>query len=158
MLATQEREQVDLLEDLKERFTTIGIRWKELRKETGDFLLEAKEQLGDALFKALKKWIAENHQISDSEQSVCIRIAKGEINDELATFIPASTLKNIDVQNMPDMDQKYTIYSPDLGKPVTKKLRDFSKSERQINIGNHGVKNLTEVVHSPKPFQTAIRT
>ncbi len=148
--------QISCLEDLKEQFASqIGPKWRELQSEIGEFFITAQDQLGHILFRNLQTWIKSEYNIPISTQEVCIQKAKGEIEPEVAAVIPHSIAKHISKNNMPLMDESYMIYSPDLGKPVTKKFRDFTREERKLNVGPHGIKSIGESRIEPKPFQTA---
>ncbi|KKK92429.1 hypothetical protein LCGC14_2703020 [marine sediment metagenome] len=148
--------QVSRLEELKEQFANIiAPQWKKLQSEIGEFLITAELDLGHILFRNLQTWIKSEHSIPISTQEVCVQIAKGEIEPEVAAVIPHSVAKHISKGNMPKLEDSYTIYSPDLGKPVTKKFKNFTKEERKLNIGPHGIRSISESRIEPKPFQTA---
>lgn len=146
------------LNSLKQTFAdNLGMKWRDLLDKTGEFLLQAKDKLNFVLFKALKAWLKQEYNISESQQDVCIRVARGEISQELANFLPPSLAKNIATENLPDLDKEYVIYSPEEGGPITKKARNFTKQEKKINIGPHGIKDLS-TIEGPeeiKPFARA---
>lgn len=140
----------------KEQFLALRDRWRAVRAETGMLLLQAESQVGN-LMKALRVWVRDELAISECEQVVCMRIAKGEMEADLCMVIPPSKLAKMSNQNMPKMDQEYTIYSANDGMRVTKRLRDFNKIDVQTCINQHGVINFEEAVaQKEKPFSSCI--
>lgn len=150
----------DPLAILKNQFTSIGGRWKELRKETGKFLLEARKSLSGVQFGILQTWIDDNYKINRSEQDVCIGIADNTIPEEVAGRVPASTLCKIAADNMPQLDRVYHINSPTAGGQIKKAFREFTKEEIKATVGQHGIREVDAEPPASKrlPFQRAKAT
>lgn len=125
----------------KERFSSqLGNRWSELRRLTGDFLVEAKTALDRPQFEILQRWLDQQHRISIAEQNVCMRISSGEISEGIASLISASKLASMPFENIPTSpEQVFHIQSPVVGGPVLRKLCEFTKEERTACIGSHGI-------------------
>jgi len=128
---------------LEEFLSQIGPSWSKIKRRVGEFLIEASEALNDGQVQYLKSWLADQYQISISLQNVCMRVARGEMSQEVADRLPPSKAQHMDTPNVPDMDRDYTIIGDD-GGPTTKKFRDFTKSEIRANVTSHGVKSIEE--------------
>ncbi len=149
----------DVIKRLQETFRPIGARWKEVKRDTGSFLSSAEEVCSEAQFRFLQKWIKETFQINIVQQRACMRMFKEDLPPEVVDRIPASMLVKIAPANMPQPDKIYRIISPDQGGPVSKRFRDWTPEEIKINIGPHGVQDLSEQHTSlPKPIATCRAT
>ena len=145
--------QTATLTEFQARFEkSILPKWRSVKSQLGHFLIEAETNLSEPFYKSLRLWLKTQHHIAYSLQVVCMRVAKGEMTDEQASLIPASIAKNIPVDKMPDPDKEYKIYSPDAGGVVRKKFRDFSPSDKKVNLTNHGIRIETIPAKAHKPF------
>lgn len=147
----------DELSQAKEEFMPIASRWRSLRQATGEFLVRKIDTMSITSYRLLRKWIAQHHRISVAQQDVCIRVAKGEIEPEIADLISASVARRIPTDRMPRTDEIYEIYSFSEQAPVRKFLKDFSEEDLRHNITKHGVVTLDRAHPiDTKPYKEAI--
>ena len=146
------------LNDFKKQFEAIGESWRLVRRETGDLLLTALDELYEPEYQEMRRWIKENYRINYSEQEVCVRIASGEVEEEVADRLPASKVKSIPSERMPEMDREYDIFSPELGGPVKKEFRKMSRCELDANFSAHGLIPLDTAAEESPRLQSARAT
>ncbi len=158
MIATEEK--INLFEEAKSQFDSIGQKWQELRAKTGEFLMEYESVLSTPAFKMLKIWIKDNYRISLAEQEVCVRVAKGEVEESVASILRPSALAKMPTSRIPKIDQKLNIYSPDTGTPVYKTVKEMTGSERKSCVTQHGVMTIDTASkkEDSRPFRCASAT
>lgn len=156
MAKAQQSTSLASIDDFKRYFEkNLAPTVRQTRLEVGRFLVEAKNVLNQQLCCILKVWIKEKYGLPLTWLKVSERMATGEISKELADFVSSSVLQHISVDNLPDLDRRYTIFSPDVGTPVTKRFRDFTRKEIRFNVGQHGVKSLESRTSSSRPLDHA---
>lgn len=137
---------------------TVGEDWECFKRSLGEFLAKYQAKMSPPMFHQLKKWISTKHRISISQQTVSLRLVKGEIDERLLRYIPAATLAATSADCMPNPDTTYHIYSPDAGAPVRKKLSEMSRTELSACVTNRGIStvNAPLKLSMPNPREIAM--
>lgn len=156
-MAAAVRKSVGLVEAQNEFNDTIGERWDAFKQQLGVYLLKYEAILSQPMFHQLKKWISHKHRISIVQQTVSMRLAKGELDERLLKVIPASTLAATPIHCIPDPDRQYQIYSPDVGAPVKKRVTEMSKAEIASCVTIRGISTIDKPLKltEPSPRQCA---
>ena len=139
--ARKTRDVIDVVQGLRSDFAeTIGRNWKSVRRQSGNFLLDARRNLNRVQFAMLQNFVQQDHRITRAEQDVCMRLAAGDIPDEgwLELTTPAK-LRLIPTEKLLPLDHFVHIYSPEAGGPIRKRLSELTIAERRACITSQGV-------------------
>jgi len=134
----EEQRLSNLLEKIKTAFNMrVAPKGECYRFEVGRALLDAKDRLKSNKYLTLfREWLRNDHNLSFKYMDVAIRVAKGELEEEVARKLTLTKSVTIPKDRIPRMNDRLPIIG-DNG-PTEKMFRDMTKSEITRNFSEKG--------------------